>query len=54
MPWKEAVPVILTNFMPGQEVGNAIASVLFGDVNPDGKLPFTMPNSENEMGLTPK
>lgn len=44
---------ILVNFMPGQEVGNAITEILFGKHNPDAKLPITFPNKENEMEFTP-
>lgn len=41
--WKDAVPAILHAFYPGMESGTAIARALFGDVNPSGKLPFTIP-----------
>merc|ERR1712039_1144771 len=51
-PWRDNVSAILTPFMPGQEYGNAITGILFGDANPSGKLPITFPNVENEMGLT--
>jgi beta-glucosidase len=43
MPWLPKVPAVLEAWYPGMEGGNAIASVLFGDTNPSGKLPFTMP-----------
>jgi len=53
MPWSGRVPAILVNFMPGQQVGHAIADVLFGSVNPSAKLPLTFPNCENEMQMSP-
>ena len=41
MPWINKVPAIVQAWFLGSEAGTAIASVLFGDVNPSGKLPFT-------------
>jgi beta-glucosidase len=52
-PWRGEVHSIIHGLMPGQEYGNAIADVLFGIVNPSGKLPFTMPNMDNEQGWSP-
>jgi beta-glucosidase len=49
MPWVDSVKGILEEWYPGQEDGNASAAVLFGDVNPSGKLPVTFPNSLSDV-----
>lgn len=41
MPWIDAVDAVLAVWYPGQEAGDAIASVLYGDVDPGGGLPVT-------------
>ena len=51
-PWAKDVAAVITPFMPGQAYGDAIAAVLFGDINPSGRLPVTLPNVENEVNLT--
>lgn len=55
MPWIENVPAIVQDWYIGSEAGNALASILMGDVNPSGKLPFTFPvkledNSAHALG----
>ena len=41
MPWVKSVPAIVQGWFIGSEAGEALASVLVGDANPSGKLPFT-------------
>ena len=43
MPWLSSVRSVLEMWYPGEEVGNALAALLYGDVNPSGKLPVTFP-----------
>jgi beta-glucosidase len=50
MPWLDKVPAIVQGWFIGSEAGEAIASVLCGDVNPSGKLPFTWYASLDQCG----
>lgn len=43
MPWVNAVAGIIQAWYSGNEVGNALADLLFGRVNPSGRLPLTLP-----------
>jgi beta-glucosidase len=49
MPWLDRVGAVVEAWYPGQTSGTALANVLFGDVNPSGKLPVTFPASEGQM-----
>lgn len=48
MPWLDKVAAVIEAFYPGQEAGSSIARVLFGDVNPSGKLAMTFPANERQ------
>jgi beta-glucosidase len=50
--WDSAVPALLQAWYGGQDQGTAIARVLFGDVNPSGKLPVTYPVDEATMPVS--
>ena len=52
MPWLEDVSAVLESWYGGQEQGNALADVLFGDVNPSGKLPITFPRSDHDTPVS--
>jgi beta-glucosidase len=59
--WESKVKGLILAYYPGHEGGNALASILFGDVNPSGKLPFTFiadssqaPGFKNYMNVDPK
>ncbi len=47
--WQDSVGAALMAYYPGQEGGTAIAEVLFGDVNPSGKLPYVVPVDEKDL-----
>jgi beta-glucosidase len=48
-PWRDRVRALVEAWYPGQEGGTAIARVLFGDVDPGGRLPATFPRSERQL-----
>jgi beta-glucosidase len=46
MPWRDRVKAVLEAWYPGQQFGAALAAVLFGDRDPEGRLPVTFPASD--------
>lgn len=50
MPWVNKVPSILQAWYLGNETGNTLASILMGDANPSGKLPYTYYASLEQCG----
>ncbi|MDH6265435.1 beta-glucosidase [Rhizobium sp. SG_E_25_P2] len=49
MPWLNDVRAVLQMWYPGQELGHALADVLFGDEEPSGRLPQTFPKALEDM-----
>lgn len=47
--WNELTPSILVAWYPGMMGGEAVANILFGEVNPSGKLPLTIPEDEDHL-----
>ena len=50
MPWLSNVKTVLQSWYLGSEAGNAIASIISGEINPSGKLPFTFPKKLVDNG----
>ncbi len=48
----EHVPAIVEAWLPGEKGGRAVAEVLFGDVNPSGRLPVTVPRHSGQLPVT--
>ncbi|HEY0476629.1 MAG TPA: glycoside hydrolase family 3 C-terminal domain-containing protein [Kofleriaceae bacterium] len=53
MPWIRDVDAVLATWYPGIGGGEAIANILFGEVNPSGKLPITFPRTEADLPTGP-
>lgn len=49
MPWADSVPAIMQGWFLGSEAGNALAAVLTGAAEPGGRLPFTWPQSLDDV-----
>lgn len=54
LPWIDSVKAAILAFYPGEQSGPSISSILFGDVNPSGRLPITIPRSEDQNSLNTK
>ena len=50
MPWRNRAAAVMESWFGGQEEGNALTNVLFGDESPSGHLPVTFPRSEGSTG----
>lgn len=53
MPWADNpnVTAIIVSHLPGEQTGNSIVDVLWGDVNPSAKLPYTIPRNESDCNI---
>lgn len=51
--WIDRTPALLVGGIPGMEGGNALANILFGNVNPSGKLPYSIYKDENDYPSFP-
>jgi len=49
MPWLDEVSAVLETWYPGQQDGSAVAALLFGDVDPSGRLPQTFPAADDAV-----
>jgi beta-glucosidase len=49
--WLDRVGAVVDAWYPGEEGGNAVADVIFGDYNPAGRLPITFPMAEGQLPL---
>ncbi|WP_395245067.1 beta-glucosidase [Agromyces sp. MMS24-K17] len=49
LPWLDEVPAVLWWWLPGQEAGASLAAVLTGEIEPSGRLPWTLPASEADV-----
>jgi len=50
MPWLDKAPALLQSWYLGSEAGNATANIISGEVNPSGKLPFSIPKKLEDNG----
>lgn len=50
MPWVDKVPALMQSWYLGSEAGSATANVIAGDVNPSGKLPYSIPKKLEDNG----
>jgi len=50
-PWEKEVPAIVEQWYAGEESGSALANILFGIVNPSGKLPVTFAQTDGQLPL---
>lgn len=50
MPWLDKVPALMQSWYLGSEAGSATANVIAGDINPSGKLPYSIPKKLEDNG----